>query len=68
MDFEGGPQTESLDIGANKMGKHGVLDRVLKKHEFTMDFRYQNERPVMVKVMCLQYACCNLRGFGGYEI
>ena len=64
---EGGPQIAFLDTEANKMRKNRVLDRVLKKHEFTIDFRCQNERPEVVTVVFLHYACCNLRGLGGYE-
>ena len=37
----------------------------MKKHEFAMDFRCQNERSGMVKVMLVHHACCNLRGSGG---
>ena len=49
LDLEGGPQIAFFDIEANRMIKNG--DRFLKKHEFTMDFRCQNERPEMVQIM-----------------
>ena len=68
LDFEGGPKITCLDIEANTMIKNGVLDRVLKLHQFSMGSQYQNEVPEMVKQVFLHYACYNLRGLGGYEI
>ena len=41
LDFEGNPNIAFVDIVANKMEKNWVLDRALKRHEFTMDFRCQ---------------------------
>ena len=38
---------------------------LFEKHEFSTDFRCQNERPEVVKVVFLHNACCNLRGWGG---
>ena len=49
LDFEGGPQIAFLDIGANKIRKNGVLDRVFKKHEFQWTFDAKIERPDFVK-------------------
>ena len=68
LDFEGGPQIEVFGIDSYKMMKNGVQECVLKKHEFSIDFRCQNERPEVVKVVFLHHACCNLRGLGGHEI
>ena len=49
LDFEGGPQIAVLDIEENKMRKNGVLDRVLKKHEFQWIFDAQIQRPDLIK-------------------
>ena len=59
LNFEGSPQIACLDIEENKTRKNGVLDRVLKKHEFAMDFRCQNERPEVVNVVL--FALCLLQ-------
>ena len=67
FDFEGGPQIQLFDIEANRMRKNGFLDRVLRKHEFSIDVRCQNEMSEMVKVVFLHYAYCNLKGLGGHE-
>ena len=43
-DFEGASKIAFVDIEVNKMRQNGVLDPVLKKHEFTLVF---NEMPEM---------------------
>ena len=49
LDLEGGPQISFLDTEANKMCKNGVLDRVLKKHEFQWIFGAKIQGPDLVK-------------------
>ena len=49
LDFEGVPQIAFLDIEANKMRKNGVLDRVMKKHEFQWIFDAEILGPDLVK-------------------
>ena len=49
LHFEGGPQIVFLEIEANKMRRNGVLDRVLKKHEFQWIFDAKVQGPDLVK-------------------
>jgi hypothetical protein len=49
------------------MKKNDVQEGVLKKHEFSLDFQCQNEKPEIVKVKCLHHACCKLKGCVGHK-
>ena len=49
LDFEGCPLIEFVGIDSNIMGKNGVLDRVLKKHELHWTFNAKVQRPDLVK-------------------
>ena len=60
------PKIEFFGIDSNKMRKNGVLDRVLKKHEFHWTFDAKIQRPEMEQKRVWQVTCCNLRGLGGY--
>ena len=62
-----GSTNRFFDIDAKLIIKNRVLDRVLKKYEFTMDFRCHIDRVEMARVMFLHYACCNLKDLGGYK-
>ena len=49
------------------MTKDAVQEGVKQKHDFSIDFQCQNERPEIAKMRLSREACCNLAGWGGAQ-